>query len=67
MKDILPPRALPQRQISGNALASYFSDEFQSIRAASRQLEFRMLAHVRDNARRQIFVKIKEMFLEIFQ
>ena len=50
MKDILPPRALPQRQISGNALASYFSDEFQSIRPASRQLEFRMLAHVWDNA-----------------
>jgi len=23
MKDILPPRALPQRQISGNALARY--------------------------------------------
>jgi len=28
MKDILPPRALPQRQISGNALVPYLRDGF---------------------------------------
>jgi len=29
MKDILPPRALPLRQISGNAPVSYLRDGFE--------------------------------------